>query len=444
MEDSVVSIPQLDSKIPPEKPIWHRVNGAEERLEAVFLSPLYSGMEANIPKLLMQYSDQSFSPDEQLFPRSQTVLDYIEKYAKDIRSLIQFETQVHEVVLDDPERSTWAVTWKNLQSGLMHMGRYDAVVVATGNYNVPYLPDIEGIVTWNEAYPGIISHSKYYDTPDPFHNQKVVIVGSSASALDIGGQITKLCRAPLLSSQRSQSYLSFGAETDRTVCEVIVEFLSPTTHERGIRFADGRIEEEIDAIIFCTGYLYSYPFLSSLRPPVVGDGSRTLNVYQQMFYIDHPTMVFTVLPQKVIPFPLAENQAAVFARVWSRRLSLPSNAEMKVWEESHIAKKGSGRSFHLLHFPLDADYHNFLYDWAANAMPKPGLAGEGNAGKMGSRWGEKEKWMRRHFPEIKKKFSSKKEKRHCIQSLEELGFDFGEAREFGSRDALMPCGDERP
>ncbi|OXV10903.1 hypothetical protein Egran_01336 [Elaphomyces granulatus] len=437
VEDQLsMSIPhaQLDPKIPLEKPIWHAVNDAEERLEAIFLSPLYSGMETNIPKLLMQYSDQPFPPDEQLFPRSQIVLDYIEKYAEDIRSRIQFKNQVQEVVLDDPERSTWAVTWKNLQSGLTRTDRYDAVVVAAGKFDVPYLPYIEGIVTWNETYPGIISHSKYYDTPDPFHNKKVVIVGSAASAFDIGSQIAKVCRAPLLSSQRSESYFSFGPETDRVVCEVIAEFLSPTTHQRGIRFADGRIEEEIDAILFCTGYFYSYPFLSSLRPPVVGDGSRTLNVYQQMFYIDHPTMVFTILPQKIIPFPLAENQASVFARVWSGRLSLPSNTEMRVWEESFIAKNGSGRSFHLLRFPLDVDYHNFLYDWAASAMPKLGLASEGN-GKMGSRWGEKERWMRYHFPEIKKKFLNKEEKRHSIRSLEELGFDFDEAR--AGWDALM-------
>jgi hypothetical protein len=34
-------------------------------------------------------------------------------------------------------------------------------------------------------------------------------------------------------------------------------FLPPTAYDRGIKFADGRIEEHVDAIVFCTGYFYS-------------------------------------------------------------------------------------------------------------------------------------------------------------------------------------------
>ncbi|KAL2220253.1 hypothetical protein M432DRAFT_561066 [Thermoascus aurantiacus ATCC 26904] len=416
-------IPQLSPHQPVDEPIWHSTGKAEAPRAATFLSPIYQGLETNIPKDLMRYSDKPFPSNSQLFPRFDTVTKYLEEYAEDISHLIRFENQILDVRPENASSSTWSVTRRDLKTGLKETVSYDAVVVANGHYNVPYVPAIEGIEVWSKAYPGAISHSKFYDSPEPFRGKKVIVVGNSASGIDIGAQISEVCEGPLLCSSRSESYLSPGPATDSVECPEIVEFLSPSTHERGVRFADGRIEENIDAILFCTGYLYSYPFLSSLDPPVVQDGTRTLNVYQHIFYIDRPTIVFPALAQKVIPFPISENQAAVFARVWSGRLSLPSKAEMRAWEDSMVAEKGAGKAFHVLPFPRDADYLNFLYDWAAKAKPQPGLENAGR-GKLGVWWGEKERWMRAHFPEIKKAFLNKGEQRHSIRTLEEIGFDF--------------------
>jgi hypothetical protein len=135
-------------------------------------------------------------------------------------------------------------------------------------------------------------------------------------------------------------------------------------------------------------------------------------------------MVFLVLQRRIIPFPLAENQAAVVARVWSGRLVLPTQMEMKAWEKSATAEKGAGQSFHLLPFPLDAAYMNLLYDWAEAATPNPELGlGDGGKGKMGSRWGAREKWVRQSIPEVRKAFVSRAEQRHFIRHAEELGFN---------------------
>ncbi|KAJ9298679.1 hypothetical protein DTO271G3_3646 [Paecilomyces variotii] len=414
-------VPQLDPRQPVEEPIWHQKRNGKEGKEATFISPLYERLETNIPKDLMQFSDKPFPADSQLFPTHRTVTEYLNEYADDIRELIHFETQVLDVTTGPG--NSWILTRKELQNGRVETDPYDAVVVASGHYNVPYVPAIEGIEEWNLAYPGVISHSKFYDSPEAFKGKKVIVVGNSASGIDIGTQIASVCKGPLLASSRSESYLSPGPAADRIEYPEIVEFLSPSAHERAVRFKDGRIESEIDAILFCTGYLYSFPFLSSLQPPVIQDGSRTLNIYQQLFYIENPTLVFPILPQKVIPFPLSENQAAVFSRVFSGRLTLPSKAEMKAWEESVVAEKGDGKAFHVLPFPKDAEYLNFLYDWARKARTESELGNEGK-GKLGTRWGEKEMWMRERFPEIKKAFQSKGEERHSIRTLEEIGFDF--------------------
>ncbi|KGO63980.1 hypothetical protein PITC_013480 [Penicillium italicum] len=416
------TVPQLTPQEPVEKPVW--IDHTEGR-EATFVSPLYDRLETNIPKELMRYSDQAFPLESQLFPKHWTVKQYLEEYAKDVKSLIQFETQVLDVRLEDETLSTWSLTTKNLSTGIDTTHTYDAVVVSSGHFTVPYIPDIEGIQAWDASHRGVISHSKFYNSPEPFQGKKVVVVGSSASGLDIGAQINEVSQGKLLVSQRSESYLAPPPNGDKIVYPEIVEFLPPTIYDRGIKFADGHIEEQVDAIVFCTGYFYSYPFLSSLNPPAVTHGWRTMNVYQQLFYIDHPTLVFPVLSQRVIPFSMAENHAAVFSRVWSARLTLPSKDEMKAWEDSEIEAKGDGKEFHLLPFPMDADYLNFLYDWAEKAEPRPGLSNNGQ-GKLGTRWGEEQRWMRAHFPDIRRAFVERGDQRSEIKNLAELGFSFEE------------------
>lgn len=376
----------------------------------------------------MRYSDKPFPSEAQLFPKHHTVKEYLEDYARDVKSLIYFETQVSDVRLKQSEGAIWELETTDLQTGRSSIRTYDAVVVASGHFTVPHIPDIAGIEVWNRSNPEAISHSKFYDSPEAFRGKKVIVVGNSASGLDIGAQINEVSKGKVIVSQRSESYLAASAPSDKIICPEISEFLSPAQHDRAIRFANGHVEEQVDAVVFCTGYLYSYPFLESLNPPVVTHGWRTMNVYQQLFYIEQPTLVFPVLLQRVIPFPMAENQAAVFARVWSGRLKLPSKADMQASEDVEVANKGDGKAFHILSFPLDADHLNFLYDWTASAEPRIELA-NGGKGKLGTYWGERERWMRAHFPDIRRAFVQQGDKRGSIKTLAELGFNFEECKQ---------------
>lgn len=411
-------VPQLDPNEPLEKPIWPK-----GKSNPVFVSPIYSTLETNIPKELMRFGDKPFPADSQILPPHTTVKKYLNEYAEEVRRFIRFETQVDDLRRNGSNANAWTLSAKNLRTGISETYSYDAVVVASGHYDVPYTPDISGIKEWNETYPGAISHSKFFDSPDDFRDKKVIVIGNSASGIDIGSQISTVSKGKVLASQRSESFLVPSTASDKENFPEIVEFLPAAQGTRAVRFADGRIESDIDAIVFCTGYLYSFPFLSSLDPPLITDGRRTLNTYQHLFYTYDPTLALPALPQRVIPFPLSENQAAVYARVWSGRLALPSLTEMEDWERSTVAEKGNGTSFHLLHFPLDANYMNLLYEWAAQALPRPGLINNGN-GKVANYWGDKEKWWRQLFPEIRRAFIAKGEARKQITSLEKLGYDF--------------------
>lgn len=195
--------------------------------------------------------------------------------------------------------------------------------------------------------------------------------------------------------------------------------------ERTVVFEDGQIEKDVDSIIFCTGYMYSFPFSSHLSPPLVTNGNRTRNLYQQIFYHPSPTLSFIGLPQRIVPLPVSECQSAVIARIYSGRLSLPSESKMRAWEDSLVSEKGDSKSFHTLAFPLDAQYINFLHDWALSAQPEAKLGNDGK-GKIPPYWGAEQQWVRERFPLIKLASRALGEDRFRITSLGELGFDYEE------------------
>ena len=445
------AIPQVNPFAGLDEPIWDSSNAKDvldkqSREKASFLSPLYDRLETNIPRGLMGFSDLSWSEDAQLFPKHAEVQDYIEQYSQEVRGLIQFQTQVldlHQEYTGKWTIKTQSVTHDKNADVVEH--HFDAVVVANGHFNVPYIPKVEGIEAFSQAHPGTISHSKFYRRPEQYSGKKVVVVGNSASGIDIAGQITPYCNQPLISSSKSESYFLPETPPNQLDRPPISKFIP---ENRTIEFEDGSRESEVDTVLYCTGYFYSFPFISGLDPPLITTGERVENLYQHLFYRPDPSIAFPVLSQKIIPFPFAEAQAAVIARAFSGRLPLPSESEMKVWEESVIEEMGEGRDFHVLKFPKDADHINMLHDWALSADGENrnpnaakgyvrqrsagnvedasvGAKGE-TVGKEPPYWGEKEYWTRERFPAIKKAFQALGEDRHKIRSLREVGFDFEE------------------
>ncbi|KAH0537426.1 hypothetical protein FGG08_005779 [Glutinoglossum americanum] len=431
---SYSTLPQISPYIPVEKP-QQRADG-----EAIFPSPMYEGLETNIPHELMKYSDLPFSIEVPLFPPYEVVKEYLEEYANDIRHLIHFSTQVLDVRPLDSRNSDegnyheiWRVKTRKSGTQLEDVRDYDAVVVAGGNFDVPYVPDICGLAEWNEHYPGIATHSKAYRKPDYFKGKKVIIVGNSASGLDIGNQIATACAHPLLESQRSPpSSIPSGLGTTVWKEELpeITAFLPPSDGIRAVRFANDNIETEIDAVVFCTGYLYSHPYLSSLKPsPDTPDGSRVQHVYRHIFFSPRPTLAFVGLPREVVPFQIAESQSAVIARVWSNRIPLPSKAEMDRWEIEEIASKGTVSRFHRMGYPTEADYINEMHTWCLQAIPR--IEGE----KLPPLWGGREKWFRAEFRAMRKAYSNRKMARHRVKRPEDLGFSYKKWKEGGEQAA---------
>nr|OQO26084.1 hypothetical protein B0A51_05814 [Rachicladosporium sp. CCFEE 5018] len=407
------------------------------------LTPLYDRLETNIPRDLMGFSDLDWPKDTQLFPKHETVLEYIEQYAEDVRHLIAFRAQVNSV---HPEGTKWHVNVTVPQisgSRTVQHHTFDAVIVASGHFDVPNVPAVAGMESWVQAYPGSILHSKYYRTPEQYADKKIIVVGNSASGIDIGAQIRTVCRAPLIASTRSASYLQTETLPEQVDKPAISEYI---VKDRTVVFADGSREQHVDNILYCTGYFYSFDFLEGLDDePIVTSGERVENLYQHLFYRPNPSLIFPTLNQKIIPFPFAEAQAAVIARVLAGRLSLPSALDMKQWENATVAEMGAGREFHVLKFPRDADYINMMHDWAMRAqdITAPSFGGaskeviaprQGNdaqameyraaGAKRPPYWTEREYWMRERFSAIKEAFQDFGGARHSKSTLADVGFVF--------------------
>ncbi|KAK5173337.1 monooxygenase [Saxophila tyrrhenica] len=426
---------KLASEVPQTDPNGGYGDGSPE--DPLVCSPIYDLLETNIPRGLMGFSDQEWPSNCQLFPNHKTVLRYLEDYAQDVLHLIRFNNKVLDITQTSNGR--WLIeSRKTTHDQLPNQSEtFDAVLVASGHFDVPYIPSVSGITAWHDTYPGSITHSKFYRHPSDFADRKVVVVGNSASGQDIANQVRSVSRKPLLQSSKAPAQASSASKLEKPP---IVKY---ETEGRCVHFADGTVETNVDSILYCTGYFYSYPFLRSLQPPVITSGEYVENLYQHMFYRPRPTLAFAALNQKIIPFPVAEAQCSMVSGVWAGRLRLPEESEMRRWEQRTLEDTGGGRNFHVLKFPKDADYINMLHDWAMNGTESSGEScarckeatpcnGAGKAAvgkgtlvrKEPPYWTEKEYWTRERFPEIKKAFQAFDEERHTKRSLEEVGFDF--------------------
>lgn len=249
-------------------------------------------------------------------------------------------------------------------------------------------------------------------------------MGNSASGIDISREISTISQLPLLVSEKSPSIaIPNGFQNPAT--ELLSIISSFDVKDRTVHFSCGRTETCVDSVLFCTGYMYSYPFLRNLSPlpAVCSSGVRVENLYYQMIYHPSPTLFFTGLPQRVVPFPVSEAQSAVIARLLSGRLQLPAAGVMQAWEQESLVWKGSNKRFHDLKFPLDADYINSLSKWATSAPRNKVLENDG-VGKMPPFWGEEKRWLRSIMPQVKDSSKRLGDNRFKIRTLEELGFNF--------------------
>jgi cation diffusion facilitator CzcD-associated flavoprotein CzcO len=102
----------------------------------------------------------------------QIIEQYIEDGFKDYRHLLSLSTTVEKVEKVGQE---WTITLRKPdeprrgeKKDYWWQEKFDAVVVATGHYTVPYIPAIWGIDEAVKAFPQKFEHSKFFRSPDDY------------------------------------------------------------------------------------------------------------------------------------------------------------------------------------------------------------------------------------------------------------------------------------
>jgi hypothetical protein len=273
-------------------------------------------------------------------------------------------------------RDYWWVEW------------FDAVVVASGHFWVPYIPAIDGLEQFEKVRPGSIIHSKHfrgrkqfvgkvsYAPPICTHAikrvsnvlsaQRIVVVGASVSGADIAFDLANTAQAPVHAITIGHTINGyFGGEAFKH--PKIKNHPSIAKVEgRTVHLIDGNSIADVDYIIFSTGYSWSLPFL----PDVPVRNNRVPDLYQHVLWQKDPTLLFVGAVAAGLTFKVFEWQAVLAARILAGRAVLPSVEEMRKWEVERIKARGDGVKFTLI-FPDFEDYFETLRQ----------LAGEGEEGK---------------------------------------------------------------
>jgi hypothetical protein len=98
---------------------------------------------------------------------------------------------------------------------------------------------------------------------------------------------------------------------------------------------------KVDCIIYGTGYSFNFPFL----PNVNLKNNRIHGLYQNVSYIDDPSLAFVGCVAGGMTFKVFEWQSVLAARILSGRAKLPPKEEQLEWERQRVLRKGDSEKF---------------------------------------------------------------------------------------------------
>ncbi|KAL4781830.1 hypothetical protein BJX76DRAFT_369547 [Aspergillus varians] len=355
--------------------------------DATIPTAMYGWLDTNVPAELMAFthtplpevnspiSTERYGVGNATRPYhavAQYLLDLVEKY----RGQISFNTTV--VSVEKTESSKWRLTLRQPEidgsaaRDLWWQEEFDAVVIATGQYNMPFLPKIPGLDEAVKTHPEALEHVNAFRSPAHYAGKKVVVLGGSFSAGDVVGDTHTVVRAPLYVSQSSHSpYITHIWNLENVELKPTISRIEGRESSKlRITFSDGSQLEDVDKIIFATGYRLSFPFLSP-KPVLIAD--RLPGIYQHVFKIGDPSLAVLGLVRAPLLFRMIEYEAVAVARYYAGRGGeLPSQGEQERWETEQVRLKGDAYKFHDLTWEMKEHMH-FLRDLAG--APEAGTDG---------------------------------------------------------------------
>jgi cation diffusion facilitator CzcD-associated flavoprotein CzcO len=346
------------------------------------MSSAYRSLHINTSRRMMEYATHPMPESYPDYPNHEQIADYFDDYVDNhgFRDRIRFRTEVTRVERAD---GGWQVSWR-AADGTEGAELYTDVIVANGHHWDARWP--EPAFPGQDRFEGEQMHVHDYKTPDVLEDKRVLVLGIGNSATDIAVESSRTSAKTFLAMRRGAwivpKYLA-GKPTDElgggilsripprlgvlllgrkiksavgeptdyglpkpdhrlgeahptvssdllprlghgaiTVKPNIAEF----TGGREVRFTDGSTEE-IDVIVYCTGYRITFPFLD---PEVFSAPDNQVPLYRYVFSPDHEGLYFVGLVQPLgAIMPLAELQSEWIADVLENKVALPAPTEMR-------------------------------------------------------------------------------------------------------------------
>ena len=316
--------------------------GLDEHGEPVHGS-MYRYLWSNGPKECLEFADYSF--DEHFgrpmgsYPPREVLWDYIKGRVEKagVRPYIRFDTAVRDVTFDAVS-GLFTVTAHDHPNDLTYSETFDYVVVASGHFSTPNVPDFPGF----ERFAGRVLHAHDFRDALEFKGKDVLIVGASYSAEDIGSQCYKYGARSITSCYRSapMGYKWPANWEERPLL----------SHVQGSTafFVDGS-SKHIDAIILCTGYQHHFPFLPEALRLKTGNRLWPLNLYKGVFWEPNPKLIYLGMQDQWYSFNMFDAQAWYARDVILGRIALPDpqrmHAENLAWRQEEETLESAQQMF---------------------------------------------------------------------------------------------------
>ena len=254
---------------------------------------IYSGMLLNIPLEITHTEDLGADPHPTSFPEQSILQQYLLKYTRhfDLRPLVRLHTAVTRITtLPD---STFECTLKQA-SGSIETRHFHRVVIANGHYSVPYIPEFPGL----KDFPGPVWHShNFRRVPEhKYKGQRLLMIGGGSSSWDMVKYCMYECpdiKQMCISTKGAKRASFFSSITDPLFLSLLnsgkLKIVSEVEKFQGkiAKYREGN-EDEVDEIMLCTGYRFSFPFMPELQ--ITEDGDYVKDFYRGVFWLGNPNL----------------------------------------------------------------------------------------------------------------------------------------------------------
>lgn len=290
--------------------------GLDEYGEPVHGS-MYRYLWSNGPKEGLEFADYTFEDHfgKQIasYPPRAVLFDYIEGRVNraGVRPWIRFRTPVRHVA-HDAATGKFTVTVHDLKNDHTYSEEFDHVVVASGHFSTPNVPEFPGFDTFN----GRILHAHDFRDAREFADKDILIVGTSYSAEDIGSQCWKYgCKSVTVSHRTAAMGFDWPSNWKEVPLLEKVEGNTAT-------FKDGTTAH-VDAIILCTGYRHHFPFLPDDLRLKTKNRLATANLYKGVVWAANPALFYLGMQDQWYTFNMFDAQAWYVRDVILGRLDVP-------------------------------------------------------------------------------------------------------------------------